>query len=462
MSFIYTYYFAQNHLPKPITTWTEAELIRFEKLLRLENHYLGVQLTTNDKAQFLAAVQSKSELIRFLEMHPEFAQLFRQASDLLKDYEEVDYSSFSMPQLTAEVDQYLSSDWSVFCIETLENGQLYYFKFMLRFELLLPERIFQLLKNKIESRLLQFSSDLDTSDFKSDWQLFAEYERLVEQLKDQRLKQLVIGIQAKRRRLLNESIDIINKPGIVHFFETMFGGIYYLFHDSKDAEEQRHRKRVMGDFKFMSSILLGIVVLFILGAIWGNQQKATRQQQSEAAKVGFYPSFYFYKENQIELGARIADTLQSGYDFIQKKYKKPNSAPQYFINSTPFEVVLFSDFQAIQSFFTDPQKQREATQYLWIQPKDTLQFETYGLPFHMYVGKQLCTVQSAKNAQDQYPRFLNPFQGTEKYTALPIEMKGKYMELKGTNFELFLRADQPFFVDGQSKVNDTVFNLFKN
>ncbi|MFY7757283.1 MAG: hypothetical protein ACOVP9_02695 [Flavobacterium stagni] len=462
MSFIYCYYFAQTYSAEPPSQWQSSDIQRFEKMLKLETSFRGVQLQRNSKEQFLAALKEKSELLRFLDGFPEFAQLFQSKTDLLKDYPECTYEGFSFTQLATEVEQFLSDDWIVFLVEELDQNRFYYLKFMLRFKAILPERVAQTLKNKLEARILQFDADLEIADSKVDWSLFKNYTDFIQLLNDKKLAQLIFSIENKRRRLLNQTIEIINKPGIIHFFETMFGGVYYLFHHPEDAEGIRERQRVMGDFKFMGSILLGIIILFIIGAYYGQHRKAERKQQIEAAKVGYYPSFFYYPENKITLDSKVLDTVKTGFDFYQMKYTTPDSSGLTFINATPFEVILFSDEQAVDAFFKEPQKRKEALQYLYIQPKDTLRFSTHGMPFHLYVGKQLSNVQAAKSNTANFPRFQQPFQGAEKYLPNPIEIQGGFMELKGTNYELYLHADRSFFVNGQSKVGDTVFSLFKN
>lgn len=462
MSFIYCYYFAKTYSTEPPSQWQSSEIQRFEKIIKLETAFRGVQLQRNSKEQFLSVLKEKRELLRFLDAYPEFAQLFQSKTDLLKDYPECSYEGFALAQLAAEVEHYLSDDWIVFLVEELDENRFYYLKFMMRYKAILPERVAQTLKNKLEARLLQFEADLEMADSKVDWSLFKNYADFIQLLNDKKLAQLVFFIENKRQRLLNQTIEIINKPGIIHFFETMFGGVYYLFHHPEDAEGKRERQRVMGDFKFMGSILLGIIVLFCFGAYYGQYRNAEQKKQIEAAKVGYYPSFFYYTENKITLDTKVLYTIKTGFDFYQMKYVTFDSSGLTFINATPFEVILFSDTQAVAAFYKDPHKRKQAQQYLYIQPNDTLRFSTYGMPFHLYVGKQLSNVQAAKSNTANFPRFQQPFQGAEKYLPNAIEIQSGFMELKGSNYELYLHADRSFYVNGQSKVGDTVFSLFKN
>ncbi|RXR21672.1 hypothetical protein [Flavobacterium stagni] len=229
MSFIHCYYFAQSYSAEPPSQWQSSDIQRFEKILKLETSFRGVQLQRNSKEQFLTALKEKSELLRFLDGFPEFAQLFRSKTNLLKEYPDCDYEEFNQVQLAFEVDRYLSEDWMHFIIEKIEQNQLFYLTFMMRYEALIPERVLLTLKIKIESILQQYHQAIQAEGNQSDWFLFQSYVKFTLLLKDQKLLQLIVEIESIREQKLKEIMEIIDDRNRKLSINEVLGILVVLF-----------------------------------------------------------------------------------------------------------------------------------------------------------------------------------------------------------------------------------------
>lgn len=457
MTFLDAYFFAQAFHSEPPSQWPEDYIIKFEKRLRLESQLTAPSESVNALAQFLEVLKTKSPLLAFLDAHPEFALHFRQQTNLLQTYPDPDYEQFGWSRLAAEVEAYLSPDWEVFIAEEFEAERFYYLKFTWRYVDIMPVGVRRLIINKLEAKLESYRWATTSSKFNVEERLFDYYAELADKIGEKKLIQLVQHIRRQQHEQLTDILESVNKPGIVNFFEILFGGFYYLFYHPTDPKEQRKRKRVMGDFKF-TLILLGIIGMLIgVAAHYGSKKREAIQNQREMAKIGFYPSLYFYDKNGIQLGHPYSDTLQTGYDFFQKRKLPPEQSGLTFINTSPFEVLLFSDSNSIEAFFKEEEKRQAARHCVWIRPGDTLRWDTHGIPFHLYVGKKISPTIQGK--QTNLPRFQNPHFRVQPYTAYPIEIHGGFMELLGRNYAMVLRADRPFYVNGQQKYRDTIFSV---
>ncbi|MCZ8169516.1 MAG: hypothetical protein ACK5RV_01575 [Flavobacterium sp.] len=210
MSFIYNYYFAQTYSTKPPSQWETGDVQRFEKILKLETTFHGVELQRNSKEHFLTALKEKSELLRFMDNFPEFAQLFRSKTDLLKEYPEAwDYDDFDFAQLTFEVENCLSEDWTNFIIEKLAQNQVYYLIFMMRFEALMPESVRNVLRNKLEAILIAYRDNVHFESLTNDWYSYKSYVEFTLLLKDSYLHHIIVAIEEKREQRMKEIFDAI-------------------------------------------------------------------------------------------------------------------------------------------------------------------------------------------------------------------------------------------------------------
>lgn len=458
MTFLDVYFFAQAFHAEPPSQWPADRVIKFEKRLRLESQLAATSESVNAQAQFLEVLKTQRPILAFLDAHPEFAHHFRQNTNLLQTYPDPDYEPFGWSSLAADVEAFLTPDWEAFVAEEFEAERFYYLKFTWRYVDIMPAGVRRLLVNKLESKLESYRLATTTSKVDVEERLFAYYAELAEKIGEKKLIQLVQHIRRQQHEQLRDILESVNKPGIVHFFEILFGGFYYLFYHPTDPQEQRKRKRVMGDFKF-TLIILGVIGILIAGAaFYGEQKKTEIRNRQELEKLGFYPSLYYYDKNGVQLGPPYPDTLQTGYDFFQKRRLPPAPSGLTFINTTPFEVLLFSDANVINTFFKAEEKRQAARHCVWIAPRDTLRWDTHGIPFHLYVGKKISPTIRGK--ETWMPRFQYPSDQVLRYTPYPIEINNGFMEFLGNNYSMILRADRAFYVNGQQKFRDTVFKLF--
>ena len=207
MSFIYSYYFAQSYSTEPPSQWQLPDIQRFEKILKLETSFRGVQLQRNSKEQFLTALKEKSELLRFLDTFPEFAQLFQSKSDLLKEYPTCNYDDFNFAQLSYEVENYLTEDWTTFIIEKLAQNQVYYLTFMMRYDVLIPDSVRKVLKNKLEAILIAYREAVRIDDRNTDWHSYKSYVLFTLLVKDSYLHQIIVEIENRREQMIKEIFD---------------------------------------------------------------------------------------------------------------------------------------------------------------------------------------------------------------------------------------------------------------
>jgi hypothetical protein len=458
MTFLDAYFFAQAFHAEPPSQWPTDRIIKFEKRLRLESQLASTSESVNAQAQFLEVLKTQRPILAFLDAHPEFAHHFRQNTNLLQTYPDPDYERFGWSSLAADVEAFLSPDWEAFVAEEFEVERFYYLKFTWRYTDIMPVGVRRLIIHKLESKLESYRLATTSSKFDVEERLFVYYAELAEKIGEKKLIQLVQHIRRQQHEQLRDILESVNKPGIVNFFEILFGGFYYLFYHPTDPQEQRKRKRVMGDFKF-TLIILGVIGVLIVGAAYyGEQQRAAIRNKQELEKLGFYPSLYYYDKNGVQLGPPYPDTLQTGYDFFQNRIISQGESGLTFINTSPFEVLLFSDANVINSFFKTEEKRQAARHCVWIRPGDTLRWDTHGIPFHLYVGRKLSPTSLGKEIV--MPRFQHPNVQVQHYTPYPIEIHGGFMEFLGKNYNMILRADRTFYVNGQQKFRDTVFKLF--
>lgn len=457
MTFLDAYFFAKDFHADPPSQWLDALIIKFEKRLRLESQLNDTAESVNAQAQFLEVLKTKRPILAFLDTHPEFALHFRQQTDLLQPYPDPDYERYGWSCLVADVEAFLTPDWEAFVAEEFEAERFYYLKFTWRYVDIMPAGVRRLIINKLEAKLEKYRLALTSSSLSVEDRLFDYYAELANRIGEKKVIQLVQHIRRQQHEQLTDILESVNKPGIVNFFEILFGGFYYLFYHPTDPKEQHKRKRVMGDFKF-TLILLGIIGMLIgVAAHYGSKKREAIQKQREMAKIGFYPSLYFYDKNGIQLGPPFPDTLKTGYDFFQKRIISQDKSGQTFINTSPFEVLLFSDSKVIDAFFNEKEKRQAARHCVWIRPGDTLRWDTHGIPFHLYVGKKISPTIQGK--ETNMPRFQNPHFRVQPYTAYTIEIHGGFMELLGRNYTMVLRADRMFYVNGQQKYRDTIFSV---
>jgi len=408
------------------------------------------KFNTNDVERFLEALRNNSVLLQFLPENEELYSLLFERFNFLKEYGIPNFDNYDYVALKQEISNNLMNELNQFVITRLEQQDFLALKVLLKYKELLPMEVLDLLTHRIEFKLDGYISEMTSKgklkhddEFKKVSELIALVPVEVLVKKEAKVKQLIF-------QEMRELTSHINKPGIVIFFETMFKGLHYLYYVPTDPQELKIRRRVMGDFKFMTGILGVIIMILAFGILF--LQKEKPNVKSDLKEATFYGSFVAPMQNDVRLIRNYSDTLKTGFDFVNSSYVVANSSKTVTIeNKTDYDLIVFTDFDIVKEFSKPNENNNFKGSYVYIKSKDTLTMNSVIYPMHFYFGQTLFSTKAPFQNPPDLPRFFHAHKNTigliEKY----FELKSASIIFEGDRNAITLRSSKPIFMNG-SKV----------
>ena len=447
MSFINCYQYLKKLDSQSLSHLDSETIVKYEKLLKTEVRIDSSKFNTNDVERFLEALRNKSALLQFLPENEEFYSLLFERFNFLKDFGEPNFDNYDFIGLKQEISANLMNELNQFVITRLEQQDFVSLKVLLKYKEILPMEVMDLLSYRLEFKLDGYISDLNSKGKLKDE---AEFKR-VSQLIALIAADVLVKKEAKVRRLISQEIrelvSHIDKPGIVFFFETMFKGLYYLFHVPTDPYELKIRRRVMGDFKFMTGILGVIILIIAIGMLFFKKDKPILE--STIVKKGFYESFANPLQNDVRLIGNFSDTLKTGFDFISSSYIVAQSKETITIeNKTDYDLIVFSDFDVVKEYTKLYNTNNFKGRYFYIKSKDSFTTDSVFYPLHFYFGQTLFSTKAPFQQPSNLPRFFHAHKNTDNLIAKPFEVKSAKIIFEGNKKSITLTSDKSLFVDG--------------
>jgi hypothetical protein len=454
MSFIHCYQYLKKLHPQPLSHLDSETIVKYEKLLKTEVRIDSSKFNTNDVERFLEALRNKNVLLQFLPENEEFYSLLFERFNFLKEYGVPNFDSYDYIALRQEISNNLMNELNQFVITRLEQQDFLALKVLLKYLEILPEELLDLLTHRLEFKLDSCVDSINkkgkienNSEFKNVSELIKLFPATVLVKKEKKVKELV----AKE---LYDALGHINKPGIVFFFETMFSGLHYTFHVPTDPHELKIRRRVMGDFKFMTGILGIIILILAVGIMFLKKDEPIKR--NDLVKKGFYESFVNPIQNDVQLIGNFSDTLKTGFDFVSSSYVFAKSKETVTIeNKTDYDLIVFSDFEMVKEFTKLFEKNDFKGCYFYIKSKDSLTIDSVFYPMHFYFGQTLFSTKAPNQEPPNLPRFFHAHKNTTSLIIKQFELKNAKVTFEGDRNAIRLQSDKKIIINGISLTSIT-------
>lgn len=446
MSFIHCYQYLKKIDSKSFSNLDAATMVKFEKLLKSEVRVDGTKFNTNDVERFLEALRNDSVLLKFLNENEEFYTLLFERFNFLKDYGVPNFDSYDYYALKQQLSANLLSELQQFVLTRLEQLDYMALKVLLKYKELLPDEVLDLLTHRLEFKLDGYIDSLtkkgiidNQSEFKKISELLYLHPTTTLLKKEKKVKELL-------SQELYDALGSINKPGIVLFFEVMTQGFYYLFHVPTDPRELKIRRRVLGDFKFMSGILGVVILIIAVGILFLKKDEPIKQSDLEAK--GFYESFVKPAQNDVFLVGNYSDTLKTGFDFVSSNYLVKKSDETVTItNSTDYDLIVFTDFDIVKDFSKIYENTKYKGSFIYIKSKDSLTMDSVFYPMHFYFGQTLFSTNAPYQEPANLPRFFHKHKNTADLIKKTFELKAAKITFEGDKNAITLRSNTKIFMN---------------
>lgn len=447
MSFINCYQYLKKLDSQSLTHLSLEVIVKYEKLLKTEVRIDSSKFNINDVERFLEALRNKSVLLRFLPENEEFYSLLFERFNFSKDYGDPNFDKYDFIGLKQEISANLINELNQFVITRLEQQDYVSLKVLLKYKEILPMEVMDLLTHRIEFKLDGFISELQG---RGKLKQREEFNKVSELIKLNPVEVLVKK-EAKVKQLIAQEImelvSHIDKSGIVFFFETMFKGLHYMFYVPTDPYELKIRRRVMGDFKFMTGIL-GIIILFLaVGIMFFKKDEPIKK--SDLVEKGFYESFVNPQHNDVQLIVNYADTLKTGFDFVSSNYVVATSKETVTIeNKTNYDLIVFSDFEIVKEYTKLYNNNNFKGYYFYIKSNDSFTMNSVFYPMHFYFGQTLFSTKSPFQQPPNLPRFFHAHKNTKNLVDKQFELKNAKITFEGDRNAIKLHSDKGIFLNG--------------
>jgi hypothetical protein len=449
MSFIHCYQYLKKLHPQPLSHLDSDTIVKYEKLLKTEVRIDSSKFNTNDVERFLEALRNKNVLLQFLPENEEFYSLLFERFNFLKEYGVPNFDSYDYIALRQEISTNLMNELNQFVITRLEQQDFLALKVLLKYLEILPEELLDLLTHRLEFKLDSYIDSINkkgkiesNNEFKNVSELIKLFPANVLVKKEKKVKELV----AKE---LYDALGHINKPGILLFFEVMSKGFYYMFHVPTDPNELKIRRRVMGDFKFMTGILGIIILILAVGIMFLKKDEPIKK--SDLVKKGFYESFVNPIQNDVQLIGNFSDTLKTGFDFVSSSYVIAKSKETVTIeNKTDYDLIVFSDFEMVKEYTKLFEKNEFKGSYFYIKSKDSLTMDSVFYPMHFYFGQTLFSTKAPNQEPPNLPRFFHAHNNTTSLITKQFELKNARVTFEGDRNAIRLQSDKKIIINGIS------------
>lgn len=449
MSFIQCYKFAKKHTQKPLSDLEVSEIIKIEKLLKIEARITPDLFSTNDIENFLDALKNKIELLQYLGRNQDFYDVLFGRINSVSNSIFVCYDTFDANQLRHEAGIYLIDELNALIVAKAGQEQYWALKILLNFQVILPLQVLNLLENRIDYKLDVFIKILEKGNRIKDEVALAKITEIVQLLDSKPLAKKVAKIHQTQREIAREVFEHINKPGIVMFFSTVFLGLVYLFYEPTDLAEKRKKKRVMGDFYFTIGILAFIALILYIGfSIVDNRVSNKKDSKIKQAK-SFYGSFSDPYANDVLFIGPYSDTLKTGFDFMSSRpfANKGKSQKLLIENNTDSDLIVFSDF-INHATLKEMKLVDDNGSYIYIKKKDTLSIQTRNQPMYFYFGNQLYSVKTSGEQPANLPRFLMAHPSNKKLLMEPLDTRVQKISFKDSLQMIVVSSGDKFISHG--------------
>lgn len=447
MSFINCYQYLKKLDSRLLSHLDLETIVKYEKLLKTEVRIDSSKFNTNDVERFLDALRNKSVLLQFLPENEEFYSLLFERFNFLKDYGVPNFDNYNFIALKQEISANLMNELNQFVITRLEQQDFLALKVLLKYKELLPMEVLDLLTHRLEFKLDSYIDAINKRgkidsqiEFKNLSELIKLFPTSILVKKEKKVKELIA-------QELYDALGNINKPGIVLFFEVMTQGFYYMFHVPTDPKELKIRRRVMGDFKFMTGITGVVILIIAVGILFLKKEEPIKQIDIESK--GFYESFANPTQNNVLLIGNYSDTLKTGFDFVSSSYVVAKSKETVTIeNKTDYDLIVFSDFEMVEEYTKLFKKNDFKGRYFYIKSKDSLIMDSVFYPMHFYFGQTLFSTKAPNQNPPNLPRFFHAHKNTTDLVKKRFELKGAKIIFEGDRNGITLRSDKAIFMDG--------------
>lgn len=447
MSFINCYQYLKKLDSQSLSHLNLETIVKYEKLLKTEVRIDSSKFNMNDVERFLDALKNNSVLLQFLPENEEFYSLLFERFNFLKDYGVLNFDNYDYIALKKEISANLMNELNQFIINRFEQQDFLALKVLLKYKELFPMEVMDLLTHKLEFKLDGYISEMTNIGKLKNKKEFKKISELIRHIP----VEILVKKNAKVRRLIDqEMIELMNhisKPGILFFFETIYNGLYYMFYVPTDPYELKFRRRVMGDFKFMTGILGVLILIIAIGILFFKKEEPIKK--SDLEPKGFYESFAKPTQNDVLLIGNYSDTLKTGFDFVSRSYVVAKSKETVTIdNKTDYDLIVFSDFEMVKEYTKLFKKNEFKGRYFYIKSKESLTMDSVFYPMHFYFGQTLFSTKAPNQNPPNLPRFFHVHKNTTDLVKKHFELKSAKITFEGDRNAIILRSDKAIFMDG--------------
>lgn len=460
MSFIKCYEYLKRSTAKRFCEFDSEDIIRAEKMLKMELRLQNGAFNTNDVTLLIERLKNKSAIIRFLEEREDFYGIVTGKMDYLKNYPEINFEAYDFTELYRDADLLLSDALNHFVAARIKDNEFFQLKALLKFKTLLPKSVWDSILHRVDGKLNQIYNGTDDEINHEEQAEFKALSDFINLLEDRELNKKLRQIREKQAKELSEMIDHVSKPGIVFFFETLFRGFFYLFESPTDSKEIRNRKRVLKDFRFITTflgILIGVMLLLVF--LIGNGGEVEEKTNDNFSKAdSFYKSLYQPQPKEIHFSGDFNDTLKTGYEFFSGHYETPKSGNIITIeNKTGFDMIAFFDINNYYFYELEVGGKMPGGQYAYYIKKNSSLTMDNRFIIHFYFGKQLSRVNSNPLLFPQVPRFKLPHPDSGKMVVKGFEFRPTKLIFSEVGPHIQIKSEHKYFMDGIS-FTEYIFN----